>query len=153
MTYSNPAASDEAVSVLVADRTRAMIYRGASHNTVLIEVESLSHPESRLKDQELVSDSPGLSVGVARPQGSATQAYSPHEREAELFARQIAERIGALRTSNQLHRLYLVAEPHFLGLLRAALDAPTQKLIAGDVPHRLTDLDPAALREALPQHL
>ncbi|WP_169577469.1 host attachment protein [Sinimarinibacterium sp. CAU 1509] len=153
MTYSNPPVSDVEVSVLVADRTRATLYRGASHNAVLIEVESLAHPESRLKDQELVSDSPGLSVGMARPQGSATQAYSPHEREAQQFAQQIAERLGALRTSNQVHRLYLVAEPHFLGLLRAALDVPTQKLIAGDVPHRLTDLDPAALRAELPQHL
>ncbi len=153
MTPSDSILSDVAVTVVVADRSRAQIYRGENRNAVLIEVNSLSHPDSRLKDQDLVSDSPGLSVGAARPQGSATQAYSPHEREAERFAHEIAQHLSALRTANRLHRLYLVAEPHFLGLLRAALDAPTQKLIAGDVPHRLTDLDPAALREALPKHL
>ncbi len=138
------------VSILVADRTRAQLFEACSEDRALTAVEVLDHPKGHLRDHELLSDAAGLSVGAGYRQGAPTLASSPHELEAERFAEQIAHRLGELRTANLLKRLYLVAEPHFLGLLRAALDEPTRRLVAGEVHSRLNDLDPHALRAALP---
>ncbi|MFP5307205.1 MAG: host attachment protein, partial [Gammaproteobacteria bacterium] len=123
MTHPRTSTPSPAVSVLVADRTRATLYR-VDGNSELVESEVLIHPQSRLRDHDLVSDAPGLSIGARYPRGSPTQPSSPHEREAERFAQQIGRRLAELRATSELDRLYLVAEPHFLGRLRAALDEP-----------------------------
>lgn len=152
MTYPGTSTPSPAVSVLVADRARATLYR-VDRNSELIEAEVLVHPQSRLRDHDLVSDAPGLSIGAGYPQGSPTQPSSPHEREAERFAQQIGRRLAELRAANELERLYLVAEPHFLGRLRAALDKPTRRLVVGEVSKRLTGTGAAELRAALPAQL
>lgn len=151
---NKPHATAPAPWVLVADRSQARLLQALPGNRTLLEVETIEHPEGRLRDHELVSDSPGLTRGPGYAQGApAAPKETPGEHEAKRFARQLAERITALRNDNAIARLYLIAEPHFLGLLRAELDAPTQQLVAGEVGRRLVDQSPAELLAVLPKVL
>ena len=57
----------------------------------------------------------------------------PHEHLASTFAKHLADRLRMARASNRFHKLVIAAEPDFLGRLRAELDEPTKKLLAGEV--------------------
>ncbi len=60
------------------------------------------------------------------------------------FAAELAERLEAGRVAGTFQRLILVAPPHFLGLLRESLDAPTRAMVH-------TSLDKDYSQETVPE--
>ena len=69
----------------------------------------------------------------------------PRERAVADYARAIAERLRGARIANTYDRLVLVAPPRFLGVLRAALDAPTSARVVGSLDKDLATLSEDAL--------
>ena len=63
-------------------------------------------------------------------------AAKAHRRKA--FAHAIGERLETKRNAGELGGFYLIAEPRFLGELRATLSDPLVQRLRGEVPHRLT---------------
>lgn len=153
MSYERHQSSHKPTIVLAADRVRARLFESSEDDQELTEFETLVHPQSRQLSQELVSDAPALNAGAGYPKSSAMQASSPHELEAEKFAHEIARCLDGLRRHDRLGRLYLLAEPRFLGLLRGALDDATRNLVTGEVHRHMTDVSAQELRAALPSKL
>jgi protein required for attachment to host cells len=60
------------------------------------------------------------------------------ERAASDFSREVAAAIRKRRVDGEAHRVVLMAEPGFLGLLRGALDGPTKKIVDAEVPKEVT---------------
>ncbi len=129
----------ETTLVVVAQRAQARFFVQDGPGQGLEEVTDLVHPESRAHGIDLETDRPGR---VQNRQGSVrhglSQEETPKEREAANFAREVARAILHRRTHEGFERLVLVAEPGFLGLLRADLDPPTAALIRGEVHKNLT---------------
>lgn len=142
-----------AVWVLVADRSQARLLQAIPGGAALQEMETFEHPEGRLRDHELVSDAPGQSIGSGYRQGAPTQKEAPSVHETQRFAQRLAHRLAELRANHAIGRLYLVAEPHFLGALRSELEEATRRLVAGEVHHRLISASAAELRAALPREI
>lgn len=139
--------------VVVADRCHARLFR-CEAGQQLQEFRDLLNPDGRLKEQELVSDSPGH--GLKRARGgrfAMSESVSHHDLVEQDFAHRIAELLIQSRQKGEVDRLHLVAAPHFLGLLRAGLDAPTRDRVASEVASNAIQLTPEALRELLPEHL
>ena len=114
--------------IVVADSARTRIFDADSRSRKLTEIEGLVHPQGRAHEQELSSDRPGRafdSVGGGRH--GMSKPVSPHEHEAELFARRIAERLDDAYTASEFKRLQLAAPPAFLGVLRKYLGANVLK--------------------------
>src|SRR5512142_2633573 len=123
--------------VLVANRTGPRIfYRDGSRLTL---VRSLQHPSGRERDQDIEGESPHRTFDK-HARGRTHQA-SPHEHSAEAFAKELAGELARGRTEKGLGRFVLVAEPHFLGLVRHELDQATAKLLAATVPKDLAGAD------------
>lgn len=103
-------------------------------------IEVLEHPESRLRNQDLVTSKPGRSfesVGSAR---SAYQpAVDPHHNELEKFARFLGEFLSEARKNKEFSRLYIMANPSFLGLLRPHLDQATKETLIAEVGKDMTE--------------
>jgi protein required for attachment to host cells len=106
-----------------------------------------------LRDSALGSDRPGRSHDSGHPgAGTLATEEKPHERITAGFVRQLASIVERGRRERAFHHLMLVAEPRFLGLLRAALSTQTQALITStitsdlggfsddDVIHRIVEL-------------
>jgi len=130
--------------IMTADRAGARIFERDGNELIL--VEQLFHDEGRLRDAELGSDEPGRSYDSARPgRHSLGKEQSPHEHDAADFARNLAHKLRDGRVHNRFTRLVIAAEPHFLGLLRAALDKTTGKLVVRTVPEHLQQLPAAKL--------
>ncbi len=138
--------------IVVADRTTATLYELEGRS--LAKREELSHPEGRLQDREIDTDRQGRafdSHGEGRH--AMERAQSPSEREGEKHAHAIAAAITEARTNGGAERFFLVAEPGFLGQLRAAMDDTDAALVEGSVQKRLTDADQDTLKKALSEVL
>jgi protein required for attachment to host cells len=126
--------------VAVTQRAKARFFLQEAAKAPLVEIATLEHPESRKPGRDLESDRPGRtqdSKGQGRHAMAVEETHK--EREAANFARTIAEDLKTRRNDGVFNQLVLVAEPGFLGLLRDALDGPTQKLVIGEVKKNLTD--------------
>jgi protein required for attachment to host cells len=135
--------------ILAAHRSGAKFYEHTGPGEMAL-VRAIDHPAGRKQDQEMVSDRLGRKhEGRGGMQGTANPEVDPTRHEAEGFARTLAAALTEGRNAHAFDQLVLVAEPRFLGLLRAALDAPTAALVAGSVNHELTDAPVADLRAHL----
>lgn len=142
------------VSVIVADASRARILSTRDTPGELSELEDLVHPESRLREQDLVADGSGSgSDSAGHGKHSMGHERAAHERQAELFARELCEQIDRLHRSEKIHRIYLVAAPAFLGMLRARLSRQCASLVAGEVSKNLVTHSLQDIRAHLPKQL
>lgn len=149
----NAAQSVAAIWVLVAERSQARLLQALPGGLSLSEAENFEHPEGRLRNHELVSDAPGVSMGAGFSQSSPTQKEEPTIHETQNFAKRLSRRLSELREAHPVTKIYLVAEPHFLGVLRAELDEHTRKCVAGEVHRRLINESNADILAALPSPL
>jgi protein required for attachment to host cells len=143
----------EATWILVADGARARVFRVERPRGPLIEEASYTHPEERLPEHELASDDPGRVRGAGGRQHAFGPDESLHRQEAGRFAAELARRLREGREKDRFRRLYLVAEPRFLGQLRDARDAGTAERVVGEFDKDLAGHDAKAIREHLPERL
>ncbi|MEW6766211.1 MAG: host attachment protein [Pseudomonadota bacterium] len=154
--------------VVVADAARARFFRveetpgahggsqfapsGEALAGALVEIKDLAHPESLRKESEMASDEPGMaSVSHMHGKFGMDEKVPPKEEEAIRFAKEVAEALH--KDAANFDRLYVVAPPHFLGLLRAATDKVVHAKLAGEFHKELTHFPADQIREHLPAEL
>lgn len=115
--------------ILVANACQARIYSRNGIRQELALVKEMMHPESRMKNSELVSDRAGYMPGVGNGHGSKQPPSDPKQNEALHFAQELAQTLNQGRCSQQFERIILVAPPAFMGLLGEKIDVQTAKLV------------------------
>lgn len=142
------------VWVVVADAAHARILEAHHHDGELREIGDRLNAEARLQPHEAQADRAGQ---VMQGSHGGAHAFEPRQsyedHVAAAFARQLGRELCEARQKGAMQRLYLLADPAFLGHLRAELDAPTQALVVEEraadlVRHPLQDI-----RKALPERL
>lgn len=142
------------ICVVVADSSRARILVAESGNSPLVDEKDYIHPESRLKEQDLVSDGSGSesdSSGFGKH--SMGHEKAAHQKQAEDFSHELRDEIDKLRRTSDLRRIYLVASPKFLGLLRSSISKQCAELLSGEVNKDLVDHSIEDIRSHLPKRL
>lgn len=135
--------------VLVADSCQAKIFRQLKFPK-LEEVAYLEHPESRLHNQDLVSSKPGRGFqSVGNRRSAYQQETEPKQVEMMKFAAQVAQFLYTASNNGEFNKLYIFAEPSFLGLLRQYINPQVQKHITAEVAKELT----ASSVETIEHHL
>ncbi|MBL6750084.1 MAG: host attachment protein [Nevskia sp.] len=143
-----------ATFVVAADAGRARIFTVSPDDGALAELADLLNPAVRLQDHDSVSDRRGHVVQGAAGVGHAFEPRQSHEEHAaETFAKQVCDYLGKAHKSEDLARIYLLAEPAFLGLLRKNLDHATRGCVAQEIASDLTRRPAADIRAALPKVL
>lgn len=135
--------------IVVANSALAKIFR-LSKFPKIEELTSMEHPESRLHDQDLVSSKPGRafeSTGVRR--SSYEPESDPKKLEIDKFARILGEYLCTSYQKGKFSRLYIMAGPSFLGMLRQHLNAQTQEIIVAELAKDMTEHK----KEEIEQHL
>ena len=140
------------ILVVVADASRARILSTREDPGELYEVEDLVHPESRQREQDLVAEGMGSDSGGYGRQLMGHE-NAAHEREADIFAKELCDLIDKRRQHEKLRRVYLVAAPHFLGLLRARLSKQCTSLVSDEVAKNLVTHSLEDIRSHLPKRL
>lgn len=135
--------------VVVADNCQARIYRVAKFPK-LEEVSFLEHPDSHLHNQDLVSSKPGSSMQKG---GAARYSYQPKTEpkslEAAKFATELCNFLSSSLREGAYNRLYIMAEPSFLGLLRQHMSGDIKKTVIAEIAKELTSRDAATIEKHL----
>ena len=128
--------------ILVAHRGGARVFENKGTGKGPNLLHDIPHPAGRLKNKDIGSDKPGRSFDS---RGQARHAMSselePTAHVAEQFARQLSSMLDDGRIQHRYGKLVLVAEPRFLGNLRAALSSPTAALVTAAVDKDLGNVD------------
>ncbi len=141
------------VWIIVASATMARIF-AAKNPHGLMEVEVLTHPESRTREHDLVSDRAGRSfASTGHTSNAMERPHTQHEVEEGLFALEICRRLEAARQQGLFSRLYLIANPVFLGILREHMDKGVTSLVVGEIHKNIISLKPEEVRKYLPDVL
>lgn len=149
-----PASHVTRVWVVAADAARARIFQARDRGRALGEIEDLRNPDAGERERALRADRQGHASNATRGGGHSLQrnATGAHQVAAD-FARRVARRLIRGRRRGEVDRIYLVAEPRLLGVVRGALDRPTLRLVAGAIDRDVTRLRPDAIRQRLPTRL
>ncbi len=140
--------------IVVADATYARVFNIDTTQNSLVELQDLFHPASRNKAAGLVSDRPGRDHATGHP-GSHSVGHEKDikDQEALIFAREINNVLEKARSQRRFRRLYLMASPQMLGLLRKQLTQETQSLIIQEMDINVVKESPEVIRQHLPKHL
>lgn len=140
--------------ILAADSSRARIFAADGAKSPLQEVVDLVHPEGRWHDRDFASDEPGTSFDRAgQGQHSMGQRVEPKKEEALRFANEVCSRLDAGRQSGDFDKLYVIAAPSFLGLLRGAMSGATRRLVAAEFDKNVATHRVEEIRAYLPDRL
>jgi len=142
--------------VLVADggTARLLQVRSANDRKVLTEILTMDRPSAHKPGRDLVTDRTGrvFDSGGRTGHGAKTHSrhgansdYDPHAVEVERFAKRIARRLDQERRRAIMEELILIAEPRFLGVLRAQLSASTSRIITRQAAKDLVHSDDARI--------
>lgn len=132
--------------IVVADSARVRIFDADTQTHELSEITELVHPESRARSHELGSGRPGRTFErVGGASHAKSKQVSPHEQEADLFARHITERLKISHAASEFTRLRLSAPPAFLGILRKHLDDELTSVLEKTIPKNLVHETPDAI--------
>lgn len=142
------------ICVVAANSSKAKLLLAENSTSPLVEQGKYGHPESRLREQDLVSDGTGTGGDSGGPgMHSMGHEQAARKREAEAFAREMAEEIEKLRRKTDLRKIYLVAPPKFLGLLRASISKQCQALVHGEINKDLVTHSSEEIRSNLSKQL
>lgn len=142
------------ICVVVADSSKARMLLADNGRSSLVDHKDFVHPESRLREQDLVSDGGGSeSDSGGYGKHSMGHEHAAHLKQAEIFANELCEEIEKLRRSIDLRRIYLVASPKFLGLLRTGMSKQCAELLAGELNKDLVTHSIEDIRSRLPKLL
>jgi len=140
--------------VLVADSARARLFDAHAPTAPLHEVEDLANPVARLHEGDLVADGAGVRNGESMSAGhSAYGGGSMKDHRIEEFAATVCKHLAAVARKSEARRIYIVAEPSFLGLLRQRMQRTLKRQVVDEIPKTLTGKAPAEIRAALPARL
>ena len=136
--------------ILSANRSSASLFESDWPGKSMRRLQDIPHPQGRMQNQDIDTDKPGRvfdSFGEGRHSTSPKQ--EPTEHIAQQFALELAEMLNKGRLTNTYDKLVLIAEPKFLGVLRAALDKNTESLVSQTVNKELLDIKEQDLAEYL----
>ena len=134
--------------VVVADSSRARFFTLAGKSEPMQELEGMTHAESRMRNQDEVSDKQGGLAGGHGEGGHAFEAPTDiKHHDAEIFAKQIADKLERGRVNHAYNKLILVAPPAFLGALRQAMNDHVVNLVSKSLDKNLVAENETVIRE------
>ena len=143
-----------AIWVLAADNSLARFFTAEKPASPLAETKDLANPEARLHEGDLVSDKTGRDRNPSTGTAHGVGADASHKQDgADRFALQVCEELDSARLAGAFHKLYILAAPAFLGLLRKHQSVGLKQCIAAEIDKNLALQDPAAIRKHLPEYL
>lgn len=124
--------------IVVADSSKARIFN-APVGGKLEELETLTHPESRLPEQEMSRDRPGLSLdGGGQGRHGLEPSSDPKKQEALIFSRIVAEVLEKAYGDRRFEQLGVFAAPAFLGMLRDQMTKTVAGTVFLEVPKNIS---------------
>ncbi len=135
--------------IVTADKSKARFFKSLPGKK-LEELETLTHPASRLNEKDMASDRPGLSMDKGSEGRHGLEPSSdPKRQEAVIFSRIVAAKLDKARSLQQFQELIIVAPPAFLGMLREQLSKQVTQSVTREIPKNIAALTPDEIQKHL----
>lgn len=131
--------------VVVADACRARIFETRALGRGLHEIEDFTNPAGRAHSSDLLTDASGGTYSNGGARHATTPHTDPVEHEVEMFAKRLADRLEKARCEGRFERLYVIAAPRFLGLLREKRSKEISRLVEREIAKDVAQLDTVAI--------
>lgn len=118
------------IYILIANASEARLFKAQKLFGEWQLFKELSHPESRDKGLDLVSDRLGHFQNAAMGHGSFVESSDPKAFEADRFAKILADLLEDARKTNTCESIVVVAPPKFRGKLNDHFTPHVQNLIS-----------------------
>ncbi|MDH3468410.1 MAG: host attachment protein [Gammaproteobacteria bacterium] len=136
--------------IVVGNSSIVRILEAKSLTAPLLEITTLSHPESRAHEQELTQDMPGRAFdSVGRGRHAMEVNVGPKQQEQINFAKQLDGYLDGARKQNKFDRLIITASPGFLGLIRSNLNSQLTQYVTDYVNKDLVSAKENRIRTLL----
>jgi protein required for attachment to host cells len=139
--------------IVVADACRARFFAVDEPVAPLVEMETLSNPEARLHEGDLVSDRGGRDRNRAGSSHGLDTKAKAKDETANRFAAEVCAHLERGRQKGAFERLYIVGAPAFLGVMRRHQSAELRRQVTDEIAKDLTREAPDRIRERLPDNL
>jgi protein required for attachment to host cells len=139
--------------ILAADNSRARIFAAEKTAGSIREIHTLAFPEGRLHEGDLITDKGGRGHDPMAGAHGINGEEAHKQENADRFANLVCETLETARTKGKLSKLYVIAAPAFLGMLRKHQSHSLRHLIAGEIDKNLTIQTPDTIRKSLPDFL
>ena len=133
--------------VVVADSASARFF--AQTREGLVPVGERSHAESAEHSRDLMGNRPNANQHHMEKALKGDEPTSLRDDESRAFARDLADTLATAHARNQFSELVLVADPRFLGMLRAVLKKPVSDCVTLTLNQRAVDLRPEEVSDLL----
>jgi len=139
------------VWIVVCDSARARFFEVRGDDPSWYLVSAVSHEESRSKTSDLVSDHSGSrsSEGRSVHHNALAPSSSPKALEKARFAHSLSKTLDEAMRSARFRRWVLVAQPHFVGLMKKELTPELEKHLLATVDKDMNHVDARDLAEML----
>lgn len=131
--------------ILVAHRSGARLFENRGPGKGMELRQNFDNPAGKLKNHALDSDK----TDARNNRHGYGHDQEPTLHIAEQFAKQLCAHLDQARKQQRYDKLVLVAEPRFLGLLRATLPPTTAALVTATLNKDLCGID----ARDLPRHV
>jgi protein required for attachment to host cells len=140
--------------ILVADSSRARCFAAEHPNSPLDELSDSIYPQARLHDAALTTDTDNRGRS---PKGHGSHGAGDHppikEELREAFAGSLCQQLERQHRRGAFQKLYMVAPPTFLGVLRRTRGQELDQVLAGELAKDVCHRTPAEIRKILPRYL
>lgn len=137
--------------VVVADSVSARVLQW--ENDALRLLETWEHLPSREHNQDLMGNRPNMNQHSMETTLKGDNPANLREGESLTFAREVANNLHKAHAINRFAQLILVADPKFLGLLRAALTKSVERTVIDSFDKRANDKSEEEIAELVGDHL
>lgn len=139
--------------IVVADANRARIFSADKPAGPLFEMETLSNPQVRLHEGDLVTDRGGRDSNRNGARHGLGGERTAKDEQINRFAGEVCARLETGRQQNAFERLYVLGAPAFLGLMRKHQSNGLRRLIQHEINKDVTTQTPEQIRAQLPEYL
>ena len=116
-------------------------------------METLSNPQARLHEGDLVSDRGGRDNNRSGSSHGFGTANTAKDETANRFAGEVCAHLESGRQSQAFGKLYVLGAPTFLGLMRKHQSSGLRNLISEEIAKDVTTQSPERIRAQLPEYL
>jgi len=140
--------------IVVADASKARFYSSSAPKQGLKLETTLVSPDARLKNRDMVSDRPGRSHDRFGPGRHSNEGGRSAKNQVNLkFAHDVADFLKHAQQKDEFGKLYLISDPHFLGLLNKNLDKSVEQSVVAAIDKNLGHQSAEEIRASLPDIL
>ena len=140
--------------ILVSDAARARLFETIADDASIVEIACYTNPG--LRGATNLSSTGRTVPRTQDSTGPARHIIEPHtshrDKETQAFAHTLVVHLLEAHSHHRYDRLFLVAPPHFLGVLREHLRHAPSAGLAGELPKDMVALPPAELLAQLKAH-